>query len=110
MQLSIVQQSHLSRCIIRMLQDLFLAKAILHHQAHVVIELFTAQLLHVLLYVRHELTEHLFASKRKQGTCRTSSQTVRHTKCVHQILWLPNAVKDHGCTAEASSQMILTPT
>ena len=63
MQLSILQQSHLSRCIIRMLQDLFLAKAILHHQAHVVIELSTAQLLYVLLYACHKLTEHLVASK-----------------------------------------------
>ena len=48
---------------IRMLQDLFLAKAILHDQAHAVIELSTAQLLYVLLYACHKLTEDLFASK-----------------------------------------------
>jgi len=46
-----------------MLQDLFLAKAILHHQAHVVIELSTAQLLYVLLYACNKLTAHLVASK-----------------------------------------------
>ena len=92
MQLSILQQSHLSRCIIRMLQDLFLAKAILHHQAHVVIELATAQLLYVLLYACHKLTEHLIASKRKQGTCRSLYQTVTHVKCGPHVHQLPNAV------------------
>jgi len=76
-----------------MLQDLFLAKAILHHQAHVVIELSTAQLLYILLYACDELTEHLIASKRKQGTCRTSSQTMSHMNYVHHMHWLPNAIK-----------------